>query len=112
MNTNPTACGIGRNNIIIKPTELFRWTESPTDLVGFRIDGHMWLVHRDAQNHPHFAPMERDGNMWITRNIDGERVLANRVVVAEPGDKVAFDHKGDVWIIAIDQAAKPYFEAC
>lgn len=115
MNT-PNQCGIGRHNIIIKPGELFEWTTSPTNLHALRIDSELFLIHRDASNHPHFAPMLRDGDgTWFTQNIDGVRFEPTTITDAMVGDKVAFDHKGDVWTIEHNVTAsgpRYYFGEC
>ena len=114
MNTNTTqACGIGRPNTLIEPHELFRFTETPTALHALDIEGWgLWLIHRDAQGHPHFAPMQRDNDgSWFTTNIDGERFTPAKVTAVQAGDKIAFDHKGDVWIVAVD-GPRPYFVEC
>jgi hypothetical protein len=111
--TTPTACGIGRSNIIIRPEELFRFTQNPTELRVLTFGPNGYVIHRDAQNHPHVAPaMQDDNGTRYVLNIDGVRFDATTVTEAHVGDKVAFDHKGDVWTIGLDRNGFIIFEAC
>lgn len=126
MNTNTTPAGgipslittapeqvcgrSGRPNTFIDRHELFTATSNPSALRALLINGTLYCVTRDPRHYPHLAPLNE--HRAITDAEGTWHVAVGVTELMQDGDKVAFNHAGDVWTLVALPGTTPTFAVC